>query len=96
MNRECWRTVFFLVVLIFFTLFVRIVFLQPNAEFIELQADYYQKAMIGSQGVYKLQGFGIDEWYTKILSVCMLFFLFDIQLSVQNGLQQAPALLSDI
>lgn len=74
MNRECWRTVFFLVVLIFFTLFVRIVFLQPNAEFIELQADYYQKAMIGSQGVYKLHGFGIDEWYTKILSVCMLFF----------------------
>lgn len=69
MNRECWRTVFFLVVLIFFTLFVRIVFLQPNAEFIELQADYYQKAMIGSQGVYK---HSFSSCFRKF--ICFIYF----------------------
>lgn len=74
MKRERWRTVFFLVVLLFFTLFVRIIFMQPNARFIEFRGDYYQKALIGSLGVYKLQEFSIDELYTKFLSVCMLFF----------------------
>lgn len=74
MKRERWRTVFFLVVLLFFTLFVRIIFMQPNARFIEFRGDYYQKALIGSLGVYELQEFSIDELYTKFLSVCMLFF----------------------
>lgn len=74
MNRERWRTVFFLVILFFFTLFIRIIFMQPDDIFIELPGDYYQKAMIGSQGIYNLQGGTTDEVYTKLLSVFMLVF----------------------
>lgn len=74
MKRERWRTVFFLVVLLIFILFVRLFFLQPNAVSIELAGDYYQKAMVGSQGTYRVQTFRLDDIYTMALSVSMLFF----------------------
>lgn len=74
MKRERWRTVFFLVVLLIIILFVRLFFLQPNTIAIELEGDYYQKAMIGSQGIYKVQSFAIDDIYTMALSVSMLLF----------------------
>lgn len=74
MNRERWRTVFFLVVLLVFSLFIRIFFLKQDAILTEFPTDYYQKAMIGRQGVYQLQSFTIDDIYTKFLSVSMLFF----------------------
>lgn len=74
MKRERWRTVFFLVILLIFTLFVRFFFLQPNAITIELVGDYYQKAMVGSQGIYMLQQFDLDEVYTMALSFSMLVF----------------------
>lgn len=74
MNRERWRTVFFLVVLIVFSLFIRIFFLNQDAILTEFSAEYYQKAMIGKQGVYQIQAFTLDEIYTKFLSLSMLFF----------------------
>lgn len=74
MKRERWRTVFFLVILLIFTLFVRFFFLQPNAITIELSGDYYQKATVGSQGIYKLQRFSLEEVYTMALSFSMLVF----------------------
>ena len=74
MKRERWRTVFFLFILLIFTLFVRFFFLQPNAITIELAGDYYQKAMVGSQGIYKLQRFSMEEVYTMALSFSMLVF----------------------
>ncbi|MBQ6788518.1 MAG: hypothetical protein IJO85_12495 [Lachnospiraceae bacterium] len=74
MKRERWRTVFFLFILLIFTLFVRFFFLQPNAITIELAGDYYQKAMVGSQGIYKLQRFSLEEVYTMALSFSMLVF----------------------
>lgn len=74
MKRERWRTVFFLFILLIFTFFVRFFFLQPNAITIELAGDYYQKAMVGSQGIYKLQRFSMEEVYTMALSFSMLVF----------------------
>lgn len=74
MKRECWKTVFFLVILLILTLFVRLFFLQSNATAIVIEGDYYQKAMIGNQGLYRLQIFSLDDIYTKALSVSMLLF----------------------
>lgn len=73
MKRERWRTVFFLIILLILTLFVRLFFIQSNSSFIILEGDYYQKAMIGNYGVYRMEDLGLDELYTKALSIAMLF-----------------------
>lgn len=74
MKRERWRTVFFPVVLLIIILLVRLFFLQSDAVAIELEGNYYQKAMIDSQGIYKAQSLGIDDIYTMALSASMLLF----------------------
>lgn len=74
MKKECWRTVLFLVILLVLTLFVRLFFLQSNSIAIVIEGDYYQKAIIGNQGLYRLQTFSLDDIYTKALSVSMLLF----------------------
>lgn len=74
MKRERWRTVLFLVILVIITLFVRLFFLQSNMATIVSVGDHYQKAVIGNQGIYRIQYLNLDEVYTMVLSICMLIF----------------------
>ncbi len=73
MKRERLRTVLFLVILLIVSLFVRLFFLKSNMAFLVIEGDFYQKAIVNNQGIYKLQSFNIEEIYTKVLSVCLLF-----------------------
>lgn len=73
MKKERIRTVLFLVILLIVTLFVRLFFLESNAASFVIKGDFYQKAIVNNQGIYKLQCFNIEEIYTKVLSVCLLF-----------------------
>ena len=73
MKIERIRTVIFLVILLVITLFVRLFFLESNAASFVIKGDFYQKAIVNNQGIYKLQCFNIEEIYTKVLSVCLLF-----------------------
>ena len=73
MKRERLRTVLFLVILLVVTLFVRFFFLELDTASLVIQGDFYQKAVVNSQGIYKLQSFHIEDIYTKMLSICLLF-----------------------
>lgn len=73
MKRERLRTVLFLVILLIVSLLVRLFFLKSNMAFLVIEGDFYQKAIVNNQGIYKLQSFNIEEIYTKVLSVCLLF-----------------------
>ena len=73
MKRERWRTVFFLVILLIFTLVVRFFSLRANSGFIAVEGEYYQKAIVDNQGIYSIQTLSLDEIYTKALSIAMLF-----------------------
>lgn len=74
MKREHLKTAFFLIVLAILTLFVRLYFIQLNSSLIVLEGDYYQKAIVGNYGVYRIETFSLEEIYTKALSIAMLFF----------------------
>lgn len=72
MKRKYWKTLLFMLIVITIAIIVRVLYVQDKMEMITMVDDSYQKAVISSHGVYKIQSFSLNECYTKILSIFLL------------------------